>query len=167
MYTTRCTRKVLTALQVPSVDSNEMPSTALGDWYVNFIHMRKHRLVHFLSDRSLLSVLVPVKTLKTALDRHVLGLAKLLEAMGLDASVVHAELAEMKQRTVAKTRSPSVLGSMSDLALNARWMLEHRPTASLTQVSLELSRVPCGPLSMAVPAEVAIGLLLERSPQGS
>jgi hypothetical protein len=144
-----------------------MPTTALGDWYVNFIHMRRHRLVHFLSDRSLLSVLVPVKTLKTVLDRHVVELGELLYSMGLDASVVRAELAAMNNRSVAKTNSSSILGSMRDLSLNARWILEHTPTLSLTQVSLELSRVPCGPLGMAMPEEAAIELLLERHSQQS
>jgi hypothetical protein len=167
MYTARCTRKVLKALQVQPADGHQMPTTALGDWYVNFIHMRRHRLVHFLSDRSLLSVLVPVKTLKTVLDRHVVELGELLYSMGLDASVVRAELAAMNNRSVAKTNSSSILGSMRDLSLNARWILEHTPTLSLTQVSLELSRVPCGPLGMAMPEEAAIELLLERHSQQS
>ena len=71
MYTARCTRKVLQALHLPATTQDRPPSTALGDWYVNFIHTRNHRLVHFLSDRALLSVIVPVKTLKTSLDRHI------------------------------------------------------------------------------------------------
>jgi hypothetical protein len=167
MYTDRCTGKVLEALQLPAVDSDQSPSTALGDWYVNFIHTRKHRLVHFVSDRSLLSVVVPVKTLKTALDRHVLSLGDLLGALGAKPTVIRAEMAEMEQRAVAKTRSRNVLASMRDLALSARWILERTPRINLAEVSLELSQIPCGPLGMRFPAEVAMALLLEHHTRGS
>ena len=162
MYTARCTRKVLQAMHLPAAAQDQPPSTALGDWYVNFINTRNHRLVHFLSDRSLLSVLVPVRTLKTAFDRHLNSLHDLLEDLGVPPAIIQAELDEMKHRAVAKTQSRSVLTSIRDLALNARWMLAQAPRASLLEISHELARIPCGPLAMAFPAEVAIALLLKR-----
>ena len=162
MYTARCTGEVLQALHMPAAARDQPPSTALGDWYVDFIHLRSHRLVHFVSDRSLLSVVVPVKTLKTALDRHIASLHDLLEDLGVNPAVIHAEIDEMRERAGAKTPSRSVLASMRDLALNARRILEHTPRASSLELSRELSQVPCGPLSMALPAEAAIGLLLKR-----
>jgi hypothetical protein len=162
MYTARCTRKVLEALDLPAANSAQSPSTALGDWYVNFIHTRKHRLVHFVSDRSLLSVVVPVKTLRTALDRHLLSLRDLLGALGVRPATIQAEMREMEQRVVASTHSQSVLASMRDLALNAHWILERSPSISPAEVSLELAQVPCGPLEMKFPAEAATALLLER-----
>ena len=162
MYTVRCTRRVLEALALPLVDEPQPPSTALGDWYVNFIQTRRHRLAHFVSDRSLLSVVVPVKTLKTVLERHIISLHDLLGALGVDAKVVQAEIVEMGERAVAKTRSQSVLASMSDLALNARAVLEQTPSISFQDLSLELSQIPCGPLPMRIPAQASITLLLGR-----
>jgi len=138
------------------------PSTALGDWYVNFIQTRHHRLVHFVSDRSLLSVVVPVKTLKTALDRHVDAMQELLSVLAIDPVVISAEVAEMGTRRVSKTRSQRVLASMRDLALNARSILDQTPYVSCLELSRELSQIPCGPLEMALPAEVAKNLLLEH-----
>jgi hypothetical protein len=161
MYTARCTSKVLQALHLPASKQDQPASTALGDWYVNFIHTRNHRMVHFVSDRSLLSVVVPVKTLKTVLDRHITSLRDLLEDLGVNPAIVQAEIHEMRQRHVAKTRSRSVLASMRDLALTARWILERTPGISSLELTRELSQVPCGPLEMAFPAEAAIGLLLE------
>jgi hypothetical protein len=162
MYTARCTSRVLEALGLPAVDSAQSPSTALGDWHVDFIHTRMHRLVHFVSDRSLLSVVVPVKTLKTALDRHVLSLRELLGALGVKPAMIQAETGEMEQRAVASTRSQSVLASMGDLAIHARCILEQTPSINYVELSLELAQVPCGPLGMRVPAEASIGLLLAR-----
>jgi len=162
MYTARCTRKVLQALHLPSTAEGRAPSTALGDWYVNFIHTRNHRLVHFVSDRSLLSVVVPVKTLKTALDRHIDALSELLGDAGVAPAIVQAEIAEMRERAVAATASRSILASMRDLALNARVALEQVPRISCLELSRELTQSPCGPLGMALPSEVAIALLLKR-----
>jgi len=162
MYTARCTHKVLQALNLPPAARDQPPSTALGDWYVNFIHTRNHRIVHFVSDRSLLSIVVPVKTLKTALDRHIALLHDLLENLGVNPAVVQAEIDEMSERAIAKARSRSVLASMRDLALTARSILEQTPRISSLELSRELSQVPCGPLPMAFPAEEAIVLLLKR-----
>jgi hypothetical protein len=162
MYTARCTHKVLRAMRLPAAAEDQPPSTALGDWYVNFINTRNVRLVHFVSDRSLLSVVVPVRTLKTVLDRHIPSLHDLLQDLGVHPAIIQAEFDEMRLRAVAKTKSRSVLASMRDLALNARWILARTPGASPLEISLELAQVPCGPLAMAFPAEAAISLLLER-----
>jgi hypothetical protein len=115
-----------------------------------------------VSDRSLLSVVVPVKTLKTALDRHIGALHDILHDLGVPPAIVQAELEEMRQRAVAKTQSRSVLASMRDLALNVRWILAEAPGATPLEISRELAEVPCGPLALVFPAAAAIALLLER-----
>jgi len=162
MYTARCTPRVLEALHLSEAENDLIPSTALGDWYVDFIQTRKHRLVHFVSDRSLLSIVVPVRTLKTALARHVPSLRDLLAAMGVNQRMIDLEVAEMEQQAVAHAQSEMLLAPMRDLALHARHLLEGTPDMSLAQVSWELSQVPCARLDMRVPAEAAIALLVGR-----
>ena len=162
MYTARCTPTVLQALHLPDAAQGQPPSTALGDWYVDFINLRDHRLVLFVSDRSLLPVVVPVKTLKTALDRHIASLHDLLQDLGVPPPIIRAELDEMEERRVAKTQSRSVLASMGDLALKVRWILAEAPGATPPEISNDLARIQSGPPAMTYPAEVAIGLLLKR-----
>jgi hypothetical protein len=162
MYTAQCTHEVLEALHLPAATREQPPTTALGDWYVNFINMRNHRLVHFVSDRSLLSVVVPVKTLKTALDRHIASLHDLLEGLGVPSCITKAELDEMRERAVAEIPSRSVPAAVGDLALSLRRLLVEEPHANPLEISRKLAQVPCGPLAMAFPAEVAIGLLQTR-----
>jgi hypothetical protein len=164
MYTARCTAEVLQALHLPAAAPDQPPSTALGDWYVDFINMRDHRLVHFVSDRSLLSVVVPVKTLKTALDRHIASLRDILGDLAVPPAIIQAELDEMRERAVGKTQSSSVLASMRDLATNIRRILTEAPRASPLEVSRELARTSLGPSPIALPTDVAIGLLLKRHP---
>jgi hypothetical protein len=129
---------------------------------VNFIQTRRHRLVHFVSDRSLLSVVIPVRPLKTALDRHIDALHELLGELAVDSAAIRAELAEMDTRRVSKTRSQSVLASMRDLALNARSAIDQSPDVTCLELSRELSQIPCRPLLMALPADMARSLILER-----
>lgn len=162
MYTARCIDKVLEALHLPIAAEDQPPSTALGDWYVDFIHTRNHRLVHFVSDRSLLSVVIPVRTLKTALDRHLDSLRDLLEKLGVPPDIIQSEIGEMRERAVAKALSRTVLASMRDLGLSARRILEQAPLASPLELSLQLARVSSGPSTTPPPAEGAIALLLKR-----
>lgn len=162
MYTARCTPKVLEALHLPGEAQDQPPSTALGDWYVDFIHTRNHRLVLFVSDRSFLSVVLPVRTLKTALDRHLASLHDVLEELGVPPAIIQSELDEMSERAVAKTQGNGVLTSMRDLSQEARRILAQAPRASPLEVSSQLARVPCKPLAIALPGEAAMALLLER-----
>jgi hypothetical protein len=162
MYTARCTNEVLQALHLPAAAQDQPPSTALGDWYVDFINMRDHRLVLFVSDRSLLSVVVPVKTLKTALDRHIASLHNLLGDLAVPRAIIQAELDEMGERALGKSQSSSVFASMRELATNVRRILTEAHHASPLEVSRELARTPLGASPAALPADLAIGLLLNR-----
>ena len=80
MYTVRCTRKLLRRMGTDISHEELVPSTALGDWYANQLNVGSIRLVHFMSDRSLLSVILPFKTIKTVTERHLVALRDLLEA---------------------------------------------------------------------------------------
>ena len=162
MYTVRCTRRLLRRMRADISHEELVPSTALGDWYANQLNVGSIRLVHFMSDRSLLSVIVPFKTVKTVTDRHIVALRELLEELGLDPSLIGAELNEMQSRSIGKTQSRSALGSMRDLAINAWWFIDRNPQASMLEIAYQLAEVPCGPLGMAYPREVAATLMVER-----
>jgi hypothetical protein len=61
MFTLRCTRKLLKRLGTrPSSEAVE-PSTVLGDWYANLLHLRPQQLVLAMSERRLLCVVVPAR----------------------------------------------------------------------------------------------------------
>ncbi len=162
MYTVRCTRKLLSRLGATISHDEHEPSTALGDWYASLLNVGTIRLVHFMSDRSLLSVVVPFKTIKTVVERHRVAFQGLLEALGLESSIIDAELREMQSHCIGKTQSRSALGSMRDLSLNAWWLIDSNPQATMLEIGCQLAQVPCGPLGMAYPAEVARALPLER-----
>ena len=72
----------------------------------------------------------------------------------------------MEQVRFARTASRSVLGSMIDLSYQTRWMLDARPGMTLDDVALELSRVPCGPIAMQYPRDVATAFLAGQASVG-
>ena len=165
MYVLRCTQKLLRRLGSDLGPDDPAPSTALGNWYANLFNVGHLRLVHLVSDRSLLSVLVPSKNIRDLPARHKDALAQVLATLGIEDALVEAELLEMAEWSIGRTASRSVLGSMRDLAISARWRLWTEPHYTLMELAFDLAQTPCGPLDMRHPAEVATSLLRQRYAQ--
>ena len=160
MFNVRATRKLLKRLGTKPAERPHAPTTALGDWYANLLYVGRKQLVLCTNDKSLLSVVLPARGLKEGLH---LGLCeavrRLLLRIDIPESKVAGELAEMREFSLARTDNRTVLGSMNDLAFQVEVRLGSGPATSLDELALELSDVPCGPLSYAHPAEVTRTLL--------
>lgn len=80
----------------------------------------QHRLMMFVCDKSLLSVFMPLKERAKLLPNFRSRLCTLLLYLGVEEQNVLREFAEMEGAILAKTASPSVLGSMNDLTHSAK-----------------------------------------------
>lgn len=134
-------------------------TTRLGDWYGNVFFVMQHRLMMFVSDKSLLSVFMPLKERVKLLPNFRSRLSTLLLYLGVEEQNVLRELAEMEDAIVAKTASPSVLGSMNDLTHSAKDFFWRYEGFSLLDLELWLAQTPCGPLDYRSPDQVAPELL--------
>ena len=161
MFTLRCTAKLLRRMPVQVAEAEARPTTALGDWYANLLNVGRLRLVLLTSEDSLLSVIVPAKGLPSLVPRFTAALIELLASGGADQPLIEAEIRQMAGVQFGRTRSRRVLGSMNDMALTARFHLRVHPDATLLDVEHRLGIMPCGPLGMRSPAEVAALRLLE------
>ena len=159
MVVVRPTQKVLGKIGQPPSTAAHASTTALGDWYVNLLFTRQARLVHAVSERSLLSVVLPARDMRSLVSRLRPAVGEVLAALGAPPEGVAAELQEMEEVALARTASRSVLGSMNDLAYQARVLLAMRPGISPLELALDLGRVPCSPLGFHYPCEVAVGLV--------
>jgi len=160
LFTFRCTRKLIKTLDADLDTSPSPPTTRLGDWYGN-VYFRGHsRLLIFISELSLLSVVMHLRERQTLLPSFRSRLSELLQALGVSEDQIVNELEQMETFSIATTVSRSILASMRDLLINADYYLSMNPDASLLDFELMLSQIPCGPLDMAYPREVAVGLLL-------
>ncbi len=164
MLTFRCTKRVLRRLGIEAVANAPVSTTRLGDWYVNLLLVRRHRLLIFVSEPTLLSVFIPVNELSTIIPRFRTGLADVLQALGVPTSAIEAEISDMETVAFAATVNRSVLGSMNDLIFQAEWELKSNPKQTLLELGLRLSQIPCRPLGYRYPREAAMAKLTGECP---
>ena len=69
MVTLRCTRKLLARLRASPEPEDVAPTTKLGDWYANLLYAPGGQAVLFVSERSLLPIVVPAKEARALVDR--------------------------------------------------------------------------------------------------
>jgi len=135
MFTFRCTQKLIKRLSLPVISNPPNPTTQLGDWYGNVLFIRHHRLMMFVSDRSLLPVIMPIRERQNLLINFQKRLSTHLMQLGIEERFVFDELDQMDEYVIAPTASPSL-----DLEL---WLAE----------------TPCGAMDYRSPNQVAPELL--------
>ena len=164
MLTFRCTQRVLHRLDMETIANAPVSTTRLGDWYMNLLLTRRHRLLIFVSEPTLLSVFIPVTELLTLIPRFRKGLTDILQGLGVPSRAIEAETSEKETVVFGTTVSRSVLGSMNDLIFQAKWELKTKPQQTLLELGLKLSQVPCKPLGCRFPREAVVARLAGERP---
>ena len=145
MLLVRGTKKVLDRVHGVAASDTDRSTTRLGDWYVNVLFF-KPQLALFVSEVTLLPVLVPWAPAATLLDRFPPTLMAQLQAHGVPRSFAEPELAEMLPCRLAKTASRSVLGVMNEFRFLADTYIKLDNETDPMSLSLRLAETPCGPL---------------------
>jgi len=138
----RCTRKLASRLTLTPGAEDLNPTAKLGDWYAGLLNVGHERYVHCVSERSLLSVILPARDVRQ-LPSHLPGAVRsLLGRLGVPAAIIDAEVDSMLPVCVGLTRSRSVVGSLVELGREASFRLSPGapPTAD---VEFALAAVPC------------------------
>jgi hypothetical protein len=117
-------------------------TAALAPWYANVWFWRP-QVALFVSEPTLLPVLLPLAPAATVLARFRRVLAATLHAHAIDELFIAHELSVMEEAQLARTTSRSVLGIMNEFAFLAA-ANGHPPR--LLELSVDLARTPCGPL---------------------
>ena len=146
MYSVHATKKLLDRLKVATAPTVTEPGTALGNWYATAIFTRP-QVVLFLNERTMLPVVVLLAPASTVVARFPPALDAVLVRHGIDPRFVASELHEMRDVTVSKTASRSLLGVMGEHTGWIERMIHSGATpAELVAVSMRLSNVLLGPL---------------------
>ena len=159
MFSFRCTRRLIDKLQVSAVVNPPQPTNRLGDWYGNILFIGHHRLIIFVSEQSLLPVIMPLREQKQLLPNFHLRLSELLLRLHVSEKAVSNELAEMRKASYALTSNRSVLGTMNDFAKNAGIYIQMHDDFNLLDLELWLAETPCGPKVYRYPNKLAPQLL--------
>jgi hypothetical protein len=167
MVVLRCTARLLRHVPLPVEDSPDGSTSALADWYANALFVGTSRLVLCVAERSLLSVIVPLREGRSLPERWAAAVGDRLRRLDVPPAAVAAELEMMHPIHVARTASRSVLGSMNDFAFHCRWYITERGVSDLRDLEDMLSETPCAPLRYQYPREVAARLLETASARQS
>jgi hypothetical protein len=162
LFTVRCTAKLIRRIPSVAPEIERSPSTALGDWYGNLLNVGHSRLILFTSEASLLSLIVPARDITSMVVRLIEALAVLLAVGGVDQPLIDAEIRQMAEYQIGRTRSRSVLASINDMAFHGRSFIELHPSWTLLDVECRLAIMPCGPLGMKCPGQTAAEKLMAR-----
>jgi len=145
VITVRATRKLLQRLG-PPVATPEASTNRLGAWYATVLSWRPQQVALFVSELTLLPVVLPLAPAATVLDRFPDELADVLVALRVPLSVVGAEVDASRSAQLATPASRSVVGSMNEFAFLADHHRTPGVAPNLLDLSVALARTPCGPL---------------------
>jgi hypothetical protein len=137
-------------------------TTQLGDWYGNTLFVGRLRLVIFISETTMLPVVITLRDSKTIVPRFQRALGEVLEALQMPQSVVRPEVDIDGGFVFGPTANRSVVGVLTELGFMAEVELYSGKCDSLLDLSLRLSGIPIGPLKHVFPDE-AVRLRLAPS----
>lgn len=139
---------------------------ALGDWYVNRLVIHRRPLLLLVSSKSLLSIVLPARDIRTLPHRLPDIVGRRLARLGIRASLIENEIAAMNPVETAVTVDRSVLGIMVDFAQLLPYYLEveNRDDSSLTRAEARLADNPCfaSTPNTVFPRKAAPKLLAEK-----
>ncbi|MFC2017911.1 DUF6933 domain-containing protein [Chloroflexota bacterium] len=145
----RCTRKLLSELQMKSGDYSGQ-SAGIGGWHANLLRIDRRKCVLFTNDQTLYTFLVTgmkKPEFENILEVFRLNLFKNLAKEKLPQSQVELVFSEHRELLITRTSSRSVLGSMNDLANQARYLIYDMGGLSNIDhdiLNYELNRTPMG-----------------------
>jgi hypothetical protein len=154
----KCTTRLLNELGIKPIVIPSQP-TGLSDWHANLLRIDRKKCVLFTNDQTLYSffiLLVKKPSLTEFGHLFRLGLLKSLMIEGLDDPHVGRMLSGNGAIEITKTSSRSVLGSMNDLAFQAKYMIHTMgglANADFSEIGRELNRIPMSAIKYNVAIE--------------
>ena len=146
MYVVHGTQRFLDHVGTPKPAGDADPvTTRLGSWYATLARWRPN-VALFVSEATLLPVLVPAAPARSLLVRFPAALAEVLEGHGVGAGWMDDELAEMDDLVTAKTASRSLVGVLNEFIFLAGHHRADQPDLDLRNLSVDLARTPMSPL---------------------
>ena len=141
----RATKKLLACVGPPSLGEGEQSTTLMGQWYATALFW-KPQVALFVSEPTLLPVLMPLAPAATLLARFPEQLAAVLAAHGTPDAVIEEEQRQMRDPRLAKTANRSVVGIMNEFTFLAEAYRGDTAAPDLLALAIRLAATPCGPL---------------------
>jgi hypothetical protein len=143
----RCTARLLKDLGVKPANIPDKPPD-IFDWHANMLRLNRKKYVLFTNSQTLYSFLMRWAGRPRPADFQEQFRLKLFQSLmseGIAEEYIEYMLGGHKKVTITKTNNRSVLGSMNDLAFQARFMDYVKGglgDADLHEINRELNRNP-------------------------
>jgi hypothetical protein len=164
MVVLRCTLKLLVRLKqagdLPPVES----TTRLGDWYGNDLWIGRRQHLLFISERSRLPVVLPIREAKQLGTVFPDAVCARLAVVGVAAGDIADERARMLEIAFGRTKNRSLLGTLNDFTFMAQSGDARRTEPESPEELMQfLSQTPILPLDGASPIELTRATFESRS----
>ena len=143
----RCTARLLKDLGIKLANIPDQPPD-IFDWHANMLRLDRKKYVLFTNSQTLYSFLMRWAGKPRSAEFQEQFRLKLFQSLmseGIAEEYIKHMLDGHKQMTITKTNSRSVLGSMNDLAFQARFMVYMRgriDDSDLREIDRELNQNP-------------------------
>lgn len=160
MYTLRLTRALLTQFEPDDEESADVePTTRLGDWYVMPIEIGHRSLLLCVSEKSLLSVVLPADRLPDLPEQLVTALVGVLHRLGAPKQAIVDEVDAMTSGGIGPATSRATLNAMRGLVARATAFLERSDDVDVAALYTELGEYRSRSLGTQTASERALELL--------
>jgi hypothetical protein len=164
MVVLRCTHKLLARLKRPDVPAGVGSTTRLGDWYGNILRIGRRQHLIFISERSRLPVVIPIREVKRLETVFPDAVCDVLAAVGVAADDIADERSRMSEIAFGRTRNRSVLGTLNDFAFMAQQgNADRAEPESPEELMRFLAQTPILPLDGASPIALTRAAFEARS----
>jgi hypothetical protein len=155
MVVLRCTQKLLARLKQADNLATVESTTRLGDWYGNILQLGRRQHLLFISERSRLSVVIPIREGKHLASVFPDAVCEVLAHVGVAAEDIADERSRMSEIAFGRTRNRSLLGTLNDFAFMAQSVDARRTEPESPEELMRfLAQTPILPLDGASPIDL-------------
>ena len=154
MVTVRCTHRILKRLGAVPSSTAVTATNRLGDWYAGWVPGRRP-LAMFMSERSLLVVLIHAAPISTLFERWLEATRELLLALELPYAEVDTEINAMHSPVIGATANRRILGCLNEATQTFKWLHLRNELARLRDAELFLADAMCSTIKYQHPRDLA------------
>ncbi len=155
MVVLRCTQRLLVRLKKADNLLPAESTTRLGDWYGNILRIGRRQHLLFISERSRLPLVLPIRDAKRLRTVFPEAVCERLVNVGVSGADIAHERARMSEIAFGGTRNRSLLGTLNDYAFMAQSVDARRTGPESPEELMQfLSQTPILPLDGASPSEL-------------
>ena len=157
MVLLRCTQRLLARLKQTDNLSDAESSTKLGDWYGNVLQLGRRQYFLFVSERTRLPVVIPIREARHLATVFPDTVCAVLAAVGVPAMDIAEERARMSEMVFGRTKNRSLLGTMTDYTFMAQHVDARRAEP---ETPVELMHFPARTPILPLNGDRPVGLTL-------